>query len=279
MKKILKKYSISQILLIVISVILFVTICHFAIRVHNASQYLESKYDKDFKVSSLKLPYYDNNADIFDFPLIYIPGDRIPLTIYFNDGNKSCTVIYDNGDFYDDYQLEDISRYITECFIDITKNENIVASLCIDSPDLFAFEEYYVLNDILKTDNRLWTKDNIFELIEKIVYYNDGSFSVYVYDDYSDTDMLLNKAEKIEYSIYDSFPTISQKYFINVCFTNHDLDIRRIYSKDFGSIRFDGYGFETEQPCIGITEVKASSPDVLNKSIVEQKYSDLDIGD
>ena len=88
--------------------------------IHNASTYVEKKYNKDFKVISIKLPYYKDDSDFFDWPLLYRPGEFVPFAVNFKDTEKDFSVIYNKGEFYDDYQLEEINRYMKEYLINVT---------------------------------------------------------------------------------------------------------------------------------------------------------------
>lgn len=88
--------------------------------IHNASTYVEKKYNKDFKIISIKLPYYKDDSDFFDWPLLYRPGEFVPFAVNFKDTEKDFSVIYNKGEFYDDYQLEEINRYMKEYLINVT---------------------------------------------------------------------------------------------------------------------------------------------------------------
>lgn len=56
--------------------------------IHNATAYVEKKYNKDFKVISIKLPYYKDESDSFDCPLLYRPGEFVPFAVNFKDTEK-----------------------------------------------------------------------------------------------------------------------------------------------------------------------------------------------
>ena len=102
---------------IILTALLCIIVCSLIALIcliHNASTYVEKKYNKDFKVISIKLPYYKDDSDFFDWPLLYRPGEFVPFAVNFKDTEKDFSVIYNKGEFYDDYQLEEINRYMKE---------------------------------------------------------------------------------------------------------------------------------------------------------------------
>ena len=136
--------------------------------IHNASTYVEKKYNKDFKIISIKLPYYKDDSDFFDWPLLYRPGEFVPFAVNFKDTEKDFSVIYNKSEFYDDYQLEEINRYMKEYLINVTGDSDITDVLVLHTPYSSSYYEYDVLTNILKKDNTKWTSENIEKLIQEI---------------------------------------------------------------------------------------------------------------
>ena len=80
MKQHSRKKAAKIILIALFCIIIFFMIFLVCL-IHNASTYVEKKYNKDFKVISIKLPYYKDDSDFFDWPLLYRPGEFVPLIL------------------------------------------------------------------------------------------------------------------------------------------------------------------------------------------------------
>ena len=161
--------------------------------IHNASTYVEKKYNKDFKIISIKLPYYKDDSDFFDWPLLYRPGEFVPFAVNFKDTEKDFSVIYNKGEFYDDYQLEEINRYMKEYLINVTGDSDITDVLVLHTPYSSSYYEYDVLTNILKKDNTKWTSENIEKLIQEIFADYNGIISIYLRSDFEDLSLLLKE--------------------------------------------------------------------------------------
>ena len=256
--KIEKKF-IKRILLIVIISIISIIIVVCGVCTFNGVKYIEDKYDKHFSVLSIKPFYYENNADFFDLPKLYKKGNLIPFTIGFSDGNKRFTVIYKNGKYYDDYQLEDIHNYTSECFKNITGNENIQCVLFNESSDFPCYNYYCPLLELLTDNNKLWTYENIDELIALIINNYDGVITIYINDSFNDLNSLLTEKERIDEAIATKFKN-DKSYSYNICFVNYSLPVKRISAKSVSSnLRFDYYGLKSKQSIINYYELNNDS--------------------
>lgn len=245
MKQHSRKKAAKIILIALLCIIIFFMIFSVCL-IHNASTYVEKKYNKDFKIISIKLPYYKDDSDFFDWPLLYRPGEFVPFAVNFKDTEKDFSVIYNKGEFYDDYQLEEINRYMKEYLINVTGDSDITDVLVLHTPYSSSYYEYDVLTNILKKDNTKWTSENIEKLIQEIFADYNGIISIYLRSDFEDLSSLLKERETIKAKIESEFG----KYYshpgqnpINVCFVNYDLPTKRI---DDGE-RFDYFGFEEDQ--------------------------------
>ena len=253
----MKQHNRKKIQKIILTALLCIIVCSLIALIcliHNASTYVEKKYNKDFKIISIKLPYYKDESDFFDWPLLYRPGEFVPFAVNFKDTEKDFSVIYNKGEFYDDYQLEEINRYMKEYFINVTGNSDITDVLVLYTPYISGCYEYDVLTNILKKDNTKWTSENIEELIQEIFADYNGIISVYLRSDFEDLSSLLKERETITAKIESEFG----KYYylpgqnpINVCFVNYDLLTKRI---DDGE-RFDYFGFEEDQNNVCYNEI------------------------
>lgn len=253
----MKQYNRKKIQKIILTALLCIIVCSLIALIcliHNATAYVEKKYNKDFKIISIKLPYYKDESDFFDWPLLYRPGEFVPFAVNFKDTEKDFSVIYNKGEFYDDYQLEEINRYMKEYFINVTGNSDITDVLVLYTPYISGCYEYDVLTNILKKDNTKWTSENIEELIQEIFASYDGIISVYLRSDFENLSSLLKERETIKAKIESEFG----KYYylpgqnpINVCFVNYDLPTKRI---DDGE-RFDYFGFEEDQNNVCYNEI------------------------
>lgn len=87
MKQHSRKKTAKIILIALLCMIIFLMIFLVCL-IHNASTYVEKKYNKDFKVISIKLPYYKDDSDFFDWPLLYRPGEFVPFAVNFKDTEK-----------------------------------------------------------------------------------------------------------------------------------------------------------------------------------------------
>ncbi|MGN0531543.1 MAG: hypothetical protein ACI4IN_01955 [Eubacterium sp.] len=249
MKQNNKKIIAKTILIVLLSAFLSLVI-FFVCLVHNASTYVEKKYNKDVKVTNVKLPYFKDDADLFDWPILYKPGEFVPFAICFKDKEKEFTVIYNNGNFYDDYQLEEINKYMKEYFVNLTKNSNIVEVLPLDTPYSSNYYDYNVLTNILKKNNTKWTKENILELIQEIFADYNGHISLYLYTEFKDLPSLSKENDRITQIIKSEFG----QYYCNqnsnpvsICFVNYDLPTKRVDKNNKHDERFDYFGFEEEQ--------------------------------
>lgn len=72
-----------------------ITIVFLIFTVHNASTYVEKKYNKDFKIISINLPYYKDDSDSFDCPLLYISGEFDSIRLVSDDSYHFDTEIKD----------------------------------------------------------------------------------------------------------------------------------------------------------------------------------------
>ncbi len=253
MKQHSRKKTANIILIILLCITVF-SIIFLICLIHNATAYVEKKYNKDFKIISINLPYYKDDSDFFDWPLLYKPGVFVPFAVNFKDTEKDFSVIYNKGKFYDDYQLEEINRYMEEYLINVTGDSNITDVLVLHTPYSSSYYEYDVLTNILKNDNTKWTQENIHKLIQKIFADYNGIISVYLRSDFEDLPSLSKEKEIITEKIESKFG----KYYshpktnpINVCFVNYDLPTKRI---DDGE-RFDYFGFEENQNYIFYNEI------------------------
>ena len=269
MKQHSRKKTAKIILIVLLCIIIFFMIFLVCL-IHNASTYVEKKYNKDFKIISIKLPYYKDDADFFDWPLLYRPGEFVPFTVNFKDTEKDFSVIYNKGEFYDDYQLEEINRYMKEYLINVTGDSNIADVLVLQAPYSSSYCEYDVLTNILKKDNTKWTQENIYKLIQEIFADYNGVISIYLRSDFEDLSSLSKEkkiiTEKIEskFGKYYSHPGSNP---VNVCFVNYDLPTKRI---DDGE-RFDYFGFEEDQNYVfynEISEEQVTSEDIKIKKVI-----------
>ena len=260
----------AKIILIALFCIIIFFMVFLVCLIHNASTYVEKKYNKDFKIVSIKLPYYKDNSDSFDCPLLYRPGEFVPFAVNFKDTEKDFSVIYNKGEFYDDYQLEEINRYMKEYLINVTGDSDITEVLVLHIPCSSSYYEYNVLIDILKKDNTKWTSENIEILIQEIFADYNGIISIYLRSDFEDLSSLLKERETIIEKIESKF---GKYYFhpgsnpINVCFVNYDLPTKRI---DNGE-RFDYFGFEEDQNDIHYNEIneeQVTSEDFKIKKVI-----------
>lgn len=80
MKQNSRKKTANIILIALLCIIIFFMIFSVCL-IHNASTYVEKKYNKDFKIISIKLPYYKDDSDSFDWPLLYRPGEFVPFAV------------------------------------------------------------------------------------------------------------------------------------------------------------------------------------------------------
>ena len=267
MKQHSRKKTAKIILIALLCIIVFFMIFLVCL-IHNASTYVEKKYNKDFKVISIKLPYYKDDSDSFDCPLLYRPGEFVPFAVNFKDTEKDFSVIYNKGEFYDDYQLEEINRYMKEYLINVTGDSNITDVLVLHTPYSSSYYEYDVLTNILKKDNTKLTSENIEKLIQEIFADYNGIVSIYLRSDFEDLSSLSKEkkiiTEKIEYEFgnYYSHPGSNP---VNVCFVNYDLPTKRI---DDGE-RFDYFGFEEDQNYIFYNEI--SEEQVTSKNLKIKK--------
>lgn len=269
MKQNSRKKAAKIILIALLCMIIFLMIFSVCL-IHNASTYVEKKYNKDFKIISIKLPYYKDDSDSFDCPLLYRPGEFVPFAVNFKDTEKDFSVIYNKGEFYDDYQLEDINRYIKEYLINVTGDSNITDVLVLHTPYSSSYYEYDVLTDILKKDNTKWTSENIEKLIQEIFADYNGVISIYLRSDFEDLSSLSKEKKIIIKKIESKF----RKYYshpgsnpINVCFVNYELPTKRI---DDGE-RFDYFGFEEDQNYIfynEISEEQVTSENLKIKKVI-----------
>lgn len=65
----MKQHNRKKTQKIILTALLCIIVCSLVALVcliHNASTYVEKKYNKDFKVISIKLPYYKDDSDFFD---------------------------------------------------------------------------------------------------------------------------------------------------------------------------------------------------------------------
>lgn len=267
----MKQHNRKKTQKIILTALLCIIVCSLIALVcliHNATAYVEKKYNKDFKVVSIKLPYYKDDSDFFDWPLLYRPGEFVPFAVNFKDTEKDFSVIYNKGEFYDDYQLEEINRYMKECLINVTGDSNIADVLVLHTPYSSSYYDYDVLTNILKKDNTKWTQENIYKLIQEIFASYNGIISVYLRSDFEDLSSLLKEMETIEAKIESEFG----KYYshpganpVNVCFVNYDLPTKRI---DDGE-RFDYFGFEEDQNDNEISEEQfANKSFKIKKTII-----------
>lgn len=253
MKQHSRKKTAKIILIALLCIIVFLMIFLVCL-IHNASTYVEKKYNKDFKVISIKLPYYKDDSDSFDWPLLYRPGEFVPFAVNFKDTEKDFSVIYNKGEFYDDYQLEEINRYMKEYLINVTGDSDITDVLVLRTPYSSSYYEYDVLTNILKKDNTKWTSENIEKLIQEIFADYNGIISIYLRSDFENLSSLSKEkkiiTEKIEseFGKYYSHPGSNP---VNVCFVNYNLPTKRI---DDGE-RFDYFGFEEDQNYIFYNEI------------------------
>ena len=268
------KKRIAKIFLIVLLSVFLSFVIFFVCLVHNASIYVEKKYDKDFNITGVKLPYYKDDADFFDWPILYKPGEFVPFSICFKDKEKEFTVIYNNGNFYDDYQLEEINEYMKEYFINLTKNTNIVEVLPLDTPYSSSYYEYNVLTNILKKNNTRWTKENIQELIQEIFADYNGHISLYLHTNFDDLPSLSKENDIITEAIKSEFGQYYSHQYSNpvrICFVNYDLPTKRVDTgKKYGE-RFDYFGFEEDQSNISRIEEyeeKTASEEYKSKNII-----------
>lgn len=196
----MKQHSRKKTQKIILTALLCIIVCSLIALVcliHNASTYVEKKYNKDFKIVSIKLPYYKDNSDSFDCPLLYRPGEFVPFAVNFKDTEKDFSVIYNKGEFYDDYQLEEINRYMKEYLINVTGDSDITDVLVLQAPYSSSYYEYDVLTNILKKDNTKWTSENIEILIQEIFADYNGTISIYLRSDFEDLSSLLKERETI----------------------------------------------------------------------------------
>ena len=261
MKQHSRKKAAKIILIALFCIIIFFMIFLVCL-IHNASTYVEKKYNKDFKIISIKLPYYKD-----DWPLLYRPGEFVPFAVNFKDTEKDFSVIYNKSEFYDDYQLEEINRYMKEYLINVTGDSDITDVLVLHTPYSSSYYEYDVLTNILKKDNTKWTSENIEKLIQEIFADYNGIISIYLRSDFEDLSSLLKERETIKAKIESEFG----KYYshpgqnpINVCFVNYDLPTKRI---DDGE-RFDYFGFEEDQNYNEIREEQVTSKNLKIKKMI-----------
>ena len=173
----MKQHSRKKTQKIILTALLCIIVCSLIALIcliHNATAYVEKKYNKDFKVISIKLPYYKDESDSFDCPLLYRPGEFVPFAVNFKDTEKDFSVIYNKGEFYDDYQLEEINRYMKEYLINVTGDSDITDVLVLHTPYSSSYYDYDVLTNILKKDNTKWTQENLYKLIQEIFADDNG---------------------------------------------------------------------------------------------------------
>ena len=82
MKQHSRKKAAKIILIALFCIIIFFMIFLVCL-IHNASTYVEKKYNKDFKIISIKLPYYKDDYDFFDRHLLYRPGEFVTFAVIF----------------------------------------------------------------------------------------------------------------------------------------------------------------------------------------------------
>lgn len=260
MKNKTKKIRIFKLLISLLFLIIGFIVIYLFIVVTNSLDYLEDKYNEDFKITSISLPYYSDVSDFFDWPILFKSGDLVPLTIYCKSEEKSCTVIYQSNKYYDDYQLENIEDYLLEYFTNLTDNNNIIAVLFTDSIEHSNYTEYESLTRMLKKDNRLWTNGNIESLITTVINEFDGYISIIIYDDLNDTDRIRYESNRIKNLIIDKLDDNiidNGTYPISIYFSNYDTDTKRVDMKNnkYG-LRFDYYGFEEDQNIVYFDNAK-----------------------
>lgn len=269
-----RKKSTKVFLVVLAAIIIIAAVCIIPFWI-GAEKYAEDKYqNNDFKKIGIKLPYYENDAEIIgDWPVLYKPGKLIPFTVYLTDGEKEFTVIYSNGEYYDDYQLEDISRLCTEYFKKLTGNENIQNALFTDfNMPTENYYHYRTLRDLLKIDNRLWTENNITEFIEEYsqVWYSD--IGIYVSDSFNDIPSLSAEAERLENIINNQFKDAFEQAnseVVHIYFTNQELNVERVSVIHEGvSSRFDYYGFLEEPKYCGRSKLQTDESIVFDEIIV-----------
>ena len=82
----MKEHSRKKTQKIILTALLCIIVCSLIALIcliHNATAYVEKKYNKDFKIISIKLPYYKDDSDFFDWPLLYRPGEFVPFAVNF----------------------------------------------------------------------------------------------------------------------------------------------------------------------------------------------------
>jgi hypothetical protein len=270
----MKKKKIKKIILIVFLLILaFVTI-YFLILRHNAKEYIYDKYGiTSVEIVDTKLPYYPDTADFFDWPILYKPGELEPFTVYFTDGEKEFTVMHIKGKYYDDYQIEEISELCTNYFRKLTGDDEIQYVLFNYSAVSNSPDDYDRFNNFLKTNNQLWTEENVDEFIKMYIQNNIGYMSIYCYDSFEDISVIKSNVDKIYETITKQFATVigdTKSTVIKVAYSNHELDIGRVNRKKYNNVRdFDYYGLKEEQEEIWYRNIKNDkNPDMSDKLLV-----------
>ena len=262
-----KMCSIKKILLLMVLLSILIIISVLIVYTLNGVKYIDNKYKEHFKLTSIKVPYYSNDADFFDLPKLYKKGAFILFTLNFSDDNKTFTVIYKNGCYYDDYQLEDIHKYATDYIKKITNNSQIQNVLFYNATsDYPCYNYYHPIRDYLSKNNQLITQENIDSVVRTLLITDDAEMTVFINDSFEDSALLLNSKEK-------TINLLNEELFINsdknnknqiiVCFTNYSLQTQRIRAQDISNgLRFDYYGFKNEPKIISYYELNKTNTNI-----------------
>ena len=194
--------------------------------IHNASTYVEKKYNKDFKIISIKLPYYKDDSDFFDWPLLYRPGEFVPFAVNFKDTEKDFSVIYNKGEFYDDYQLEDIFEWSVDYLKTVDSNVIGIKINCGKLHDIVTKEN---IKDFLINDNDSFVIYYKVDSLEQYYTYSKNGFK-YTNDNFDNINsQVLKKFEFINKDIENK----------GVYLTTSDLEFSRNSWESFASYYYD----------------------------------------
>lgn len=225
MKQHSRKKAAKIILIALFCIIIFFMIFLVCL-IHNASTYVEKKYNKDFKIISIKLPYYKDDSDFFDWPLLYRPGEFVPFAVNFKDTEKDFSVIYNKGEFYDDYQLEDIFEWSVDYLKTVDSNVIGIKINCGKLHDIVTKEN---IKDFLINDNDSFVIYYKVDSLEQYYTYSKNGFK-YTNDNFDNINsQVLKKFEFINKDIENK----------GVYLTTSDLEFSRNSWESFASYYYD----------------------------------------
>jgi len=206
--------------------------------------YLETKYGQSMASNmvcfKMQRAHYNRSWD----PITGYEKNFVPASAVYRYQGKAFNVISRDGEFYDDFQLEDLSELCQKYFSDVLGTEVCAVSPCSDvTPDAELLRPIY---DMLQRDNTLWTKDNFDIFLHRFINDYGGEFSIYIKTDFElspEKYQVLGK--QYEDAVYSHFGMNrkEQRFFCSVAFVNFDVVLDRVKWQEYNSglFRMDAY--------------------------------------